>query len=94
MDEDAIKALERARPITIKFAQLGSDLVLVGDAWEMYEGLFDDLPNGWTPAGKACFDTQSEQSKDVWAFRHGDTEFELIAVEHETGVEFVLMGMT
>jgi hypothetical protein len=79
MNEEAMKELERSRPITIKFAQLDSMSQLKSDAWDMHGGLFDELPNGWMYSGDAWFDTRTERYRRVWAFQNSEAEVELIA---------------
>jgi hypothetical protein len=94
MDSAQMQQLEDRPPITIKFAQLQSRSArLVPDAFGLYQDLFADLPSGWVPAGEAQLNTRTDSLRPAHAFSHPDVEDEILTVEHETGVEFLLMGL-
>ena len=76
--------------VRIKFASIDDNGMLMGDSHHEYETLFDDLPEQWSVEEAGVVTTSQEGDHRAWILR-SETE-ELIAVEHETGVE-ILVGV-
>jgi hypothetical protein len=92
MDRAQMQALETRAPITIKFASLVNGH-LVPDSSTLYEGLYEKLPEGWAVGATELIETRTEHTRPARPFEHPDAPEEFIAIEHETGLEFVLMGI-
>jgi hypothetical protein len=84
-----LQQLEYQADLRIKLASLDGKSRYVADACGEYVGLFADLPSGWrTAAEPVTIETRSEATRRAWLLSSGGTE--VGAVEHETGLEFVL----
>ena len=75
--------------LRIKFASIGMDGSLVRDSSEEYETLFAQLPDEWSILDTDFVESRRADANRAWLLRRGAEE-ELAAVEHETGVEFLL----
>jgi hypothetical protein len=91
-DVQALQRVEDHAPLIIKFAQLARGR-LMSDASAMYDGLFDQLPQGWMRGDSGLIETRTESLRCAHALTHPDLDVAVVAVEHETGVEFLAMGV-
>lgn len=84
-----IQASEYASDLRIKFASLGDGGQLVSDTTETdYEKFFERVPDGWQVRSIREIHTRSDGQRRARVLAKGETE--LAAVEHETGVEFLV----
>jgi hypothetical protein len=84
--------LERAAPLRLKFASPLNDRgELWSDADPDYPPFFEALPDGWEQTRLGLINTQSGYPRP--ASQLSDGQFELVAVEHETGIEIILIGV-
>jgi hypothetical protein len=74
--------------LRIKFASVDPHGFLVRDASEEYDTFFDETPERWSVKDADRVNTLRYDGNRAW-FLRTDGE-ELVAVEHETGIEFLL----
>lgn len=75
--------------LRIKFASIDIDGSLVRDSANEYETLFAELPDEWSILETDVVQSRRADANGAWLLGKGAEE-ELAAVEHETGVEFLL----
>ena len=92
-DVQELQRVEDHAPLVIKFAQLARGR-LMSDASAMYDGLFDQLPQGWMRGESDLIETRTDSLRYAHALTHPDLDVPIVAVEHETGVEFLVMGVS
>jgi hypothetical protein len=79
---DEAQRLENAAPLRLKFAG-ESNL-------DDYAPFFESLPKeGWTPTQLGFIETRTESASEAWKLSDG--QFEIVAVEHESGIELILV---
>ena len=83
--------LEESAPLRIKFAAINDRGDLISDASEEYLRFFAPLPDGWGALSLGNINTRREYSQPAWHVSQG--ELSLVAVEHETGIELILVGV-
>jgi hypothetical protein len=83
--------LEHTTTLRIKFASTQPNGNVYGDAYLEYKGFFTDLPDGWQAAKIGLIETRTEATRDAWYLQSGETE--VVAVQHETGLELLLLGV-
>lgn len=88
--QDAQSA-ERSAPLRIKFAGLTQRGDLVPDALDEYQQFFTWLPEGWQAVRLGDIETRTEYMRPAWHISGG--QLDLVAVEHETGIELILIGV-
>ena len=77
--------------LRIKFAcLLDEGPRLASDAGREYQGLFDELPAGWSLTEKGSVEPIFEHKHS--ASRLSSSEGDIVAVEYETGLELLLIG--
>lgn len=94
MDLTSEKAqrIELETRFRIKFAAIDLRGDLVGDAHDEYRSFFDQLPPGWSATMLPDqIETRTEHLRPAWHLTN--SEQEVLAVEHETGVEILLIGV-
>jgi len=82
--------LEQSAPLRIKFAAMDDTGFLYGDSSELYPRFFAALPDGWNAACLGKITSRRDRSQSAWHVTQG--ELHLVAVEHETGIELILVG--
>jgi hypothetical protein len=82
---------ERDYKLKVKFASLDDEGHLRFDAVEEYQGFFQDLPNGWRVMSEETVTTRFERYRRAWNLKHEHTD--LVAVEHESGIEVIWVGI-
>jgi hypothetical protein len=82
--------LEQSAPLRIKFAAIDDTGFLYGDANDDYPHFFAALPDGWSAASLGNITSRRGFTQLAWNLNQG--ELSLIAVEHETGIELILVG--
>lgn len=82
---------EGACDLRIKFAAMTLRGDLVGDAHDEYEQIFDTLPKGWRASRLGLIETRTEAQRMAWHLTDG--QIDVVAVEHETGIELLLIGI-
>lgn len=88
-----VQGLEYAFDRRIKFASVDNRGRYVGDAAEEYESFLDGLPPGLRQeSGDLAIQTRSEGARRAWHLR-SKHELDIAVVEHETGVEFLLVSV-
>ena len=87
---DHAQALELATELRIKFASMDSRGDLRGDSYEEYVRLFSELPTPWSMEDLGRIVTRTEHTRAARHLTNG--QIDLLAVEHETGVEVLLFG--
>jgi hypothetical protein len=85
---DAERA-EAACHLRIKFAAIAPRGDPVGDAHDEYDHFLDALPTGWEASRLGLIETRTEAQRMAWHLTNG--EIDLVAVEHETGLELLLI---
>jgi hypothetical protein len=86
------QSVEVGTRLRIKFAAITPRGDLVGDALEEYGSFFDELPPGWSAARlPEPIETRTEFFRPAWHLQGGEQD--ILAVEHETGVEILLIGV-
>ena len=84
--------LEFGTLLRIKFASITARGELRGDALEEeYPAFFAELPAGWTADRLGTIETRTEATRLAWHLCGPDID--VVAVEHETGVEILLFGI-
>ncbi len=91
-----LQYFEDQADLRIKFASM-SGFRFVGDAVMEYQGLFLDedgrrpdwLPPKWDVGDQETVDTRSEYIRAAWSLRSKDGD--IAAVEHETGLEILVV---
>ncbi|HEX9595414.1 MAG TPA: hypothetical protein VF982_00925, partial [Anaerolineales bacterium] len=83
-----LQDLERDPDLRIKFASIDEHGVNIGDADCEYDCFFTTLPQGWNAEVAEQVQTRSEGPRPARRLAHDGTE--LGAVQHETGVEFLV----
>ena len=84
------QGLEHAAPLRLKFASLSDHGELQADANLDYPPFFAGLPEeGWTLTQLGLIETRTESAREAWELSDG--QFGLVAVEHETGIELILI---
>lgn len=84
--------LESTTELRIKFAGMNRRGDLIGDAHDEYPKFFgEQLPSGWSAAKLGEIETRTEAKRDAWHLTNG--QIDLVAVQHETGVEILLVGV-
>ena len=84
--------LESATELRIKFAAMDHRGDLKADAHDEYPKFFvEQLPSGWSAARLGKIETRTEATRDAWHLTNG--QIDLVAVQHETGVEILLVGV-
>jgi hypothetical protein len=87
-----LQAFEDRPVLRVKFASLrGDGPHLVSDASTEYQGLFDELPAGWSVTEEGLVETITEYSRRAW--RLSSDEGDIVAVEHETGLELLVISV-
>lgn len=72
----------------IKFAAMTDQGYLNGDAFEEYDALFQHLPDEWLIEETGLVTVGQSGQHRSWLLRH--ESHEIVAVEHETGVEILI----
>jgi hypothetical protein len=85
-----LQEYELNAPVRLKFASMRGWHV-VGDASVEYGGFFDALPNGWQVVEEGSIETISEHSRSARRLKYGEAE--VVAVEHETGLELLVVDL-
>ena len=80
---------EGACDLRIKFAAITPWGDIVGDADDEYDHVFDVLPEGWRASRLGLIETRTEAERMAWHLTDGRVD--LVAVEHETGLELLLI---
>jgi len=93
MNDDEAKRIAKRPGIVLKFAGLLPDGRLTPDAHDDYEGLFEGLPSEWAMATTTVEPLTDTWPHDAWTFAYKHGEAEVLAVKHETGIEFLVMGV-
>ena len=92
-----VQRLENDAEIRIKFASINDRGGYDGDAWIEYQKIFPDpegeLPGGWRYQDVGMVMTRFENTRTAYRLKHADLEEGAAAVEHETGLELVLIGV-
>jgi hypothetical protein len=91
---DQANVLEKNTALRIKFAGINDFGDRTHDAnFEEYDEFFSesDLPAGWSVDKVGEIDTRTAALRPAWQFSNG--QIELVAVEHETGLELLLIGV-
>jgi hypothetical protein len=90
---DQANVLEKNTALRIKFAGITDFGDRTHDANEEYDEFFSesDLPTGWSVDEVGEINTRSESFRPAWQLSNGQTE--LVAVEHETGLELLLISV-
>jgi hypothetical protein len=88
---EAAQRLEESAPLRIKFASMNDRGDLIGDAGEEYLRFFTSLPDGWRAGRLGDIDTRREYLQPAWLVSRD--ELNLVAVQHETGIELILEGV-
>jgi hypothetical protein len=88
---EAAQQLEESAPLRIKFAAMNDRGDLISDASEEYLRFFSPLPGDWRASSLGTISTRREYMQPAWLVSQG--EFSLVAVEHETGIELILVGI-
>jgi hypothetical protein len=83
--------LELSTVLRIKFASTEPNGNVYADASTEYDGFFTELPAGWQASPIGLIQTRTEATRDAWHL--GNDEVEVVAVEHETGLELLLLGV-
>jgi hypothetical protein len=73
----------------VKFASIDDRGYLQGDSNQDYAPLFAALPGNWMQTPLGMVETRREYL--LAASQLSDGESELVAVEHETGIELILI---
>src|SRR5438874_7533133 len=74
--------------LRIKFASIDQYGFLVRDASEEYKSFFLETPPGWSAVDTDPVKTLRGDGNRAWLLRTESEE--VLAVEHETGIEFLL----
>jgi hypothetical protein len=82
-------AVERTTPLRVKFAFLDARGGAFPDATADYDDFYADLPAGWRAEKIGDIETRTENQKEAWYLTDGQTE--VVAVQHETGIEILLV---
>jgi len=94
---DEARKLEQAAPLRIKFASLDGYGNLIGDSNDGYSQFFTRLLDNWHAVQIGDIETRDASQLDYGemhpAWDVGDGESKLLAVEHETGIELILVGI-
>ena len=86
------QVLELHHGIRVKFASLRDDGSFDHDCHEEYAVFPQEAPNGWRVQNEGQIQTRHDSMRDSWLFSDGTHK--VAAVEHETGIEFLLdMGV-
>src|SRR5713226_3339361 len=72
----------------VKFASMDRYGFLVRDANEEYTAFFMETPGDWSVVDTASVETLRADGRQTWLLRSHSQE--MLAVEHETGIEFLL----
>jgi hypothetical protein len=88
-----VEQLELNAPLRIKFASMDKNENLIGDAGPEYNMLFPNLStlleSGWIATGSQKIHTRTESyNHRTWILSHENLR--IVAVEHETGIEFLI----
>lgn len=87
-----LQKFEDQAALRIKFASvLGEGPRLVSDASQEYEGFFEEPPEGWSVTEEGMIETISEYMRG--AVRFSSTDGDVVMVEHETGLEILVMSV-
>lgn len=87
---DQAQALEHATELRIKFASMDSRGDLWGNAHEEYTTIFSELPTSWRMEELGRITTRTEHTRVALHLTNGQVD--LLAVQHENGVELLLFG--
>jgi hypothetical protein len=86
------QALEEKNALRLKFASIDSWGDPIDDAGDEYLSFFQDLPQGWsTPIELGEIETRTEAMRSAWHVNGNDVD--IVAVEHETGIELIVVGI-
>jgi hypothetical protein len=92
-----VQELENNADIRLKFASINERGGYDGDAAEEYQALFPenagDLTEGWRYESVGVIETRFEYDRNAWRLAHPSCDFEAAAVEHETGIEILVLGI-
>jgi hypothetical protein len=84
-----LQALEHHADVRIKFASIDPSGCLTSDAHDEYNHLFKELPSHWVvKEAPQPIETRFDHSRRAWEVNIEQAT--LGAVEHETGVEFIM----
>ncbi len=82
---------EKATPLRIKFASMNDRGDLQYDAHDEYDPLLAALPSPWRAERLGEVTTRRDAEREAWLVTDG--KHHLVAVEHETGLELLLLGV-
>ncbi len=92
-----VQELENNADIRIKFASINGRGAYDDDANEEYRTLFPekagDLAEGWRYEDVGRIETRFEYDRNAWRLEHPSSDIETAAVEHETGIEILVLGI-
>lgn len=88
---DEAQRLELAAPLRIKFAAIDPLGNVYGDASEEYSHFFAPLPDGWSAVRLGEINSRLGYPQTAWHM--SQEELDLVAVEHETGIELIFLGV-
>ena len=79
---------ENTSKLRFKFASIDEYGALRRDASDEYQSFFHQTPTNWSAAGVELVETRGGARSQAWLLRSESQE--LLAVAHETGIEFLL----
>jgi hypothetical protein len=83
--------VELSAPLRIKFATIDPSGSVYGDAFEEYSQFFAQLPDGLSADKLGEISSRFGNPQTAWYM--SQKELDLVAVEHETGIELIFLGV-
>lgn len=77
-------------PLRVTFAGYTDRGYPLGDSNELYLDFFSPLPEGWLAEEVGVVETRTHDRLFAWEVSTGDVK--IVAVQHETGLELILLG--